>query len=161
MKHYCGLGQDSHRFLPEITQKVCVLGGIEFKDVPGLDADSDGDIIFHAICNAITSITHVPILGEIAPKLCHEQHITNSRVYLEHALQTLGAIKIHHVALAVEGKRPRMQSRIDIVRKNVADAMNLQVHQVGLTITSGNDLTSFSRGEGLQCLCMISAVSPD
>ncbi len=159
MRYCCGLGQDSHRFLPEESNKECVLGGVVFTDVPGLDADSDGDVIFHAICNAITSITHVPILGGIAQKLCHEGKITNSRVYLEHALNTLEGTTIHHVALSLEGLRPKMQTRIDLVRKSIAETMNLSIEQIGLTITSGNHLTRFSQGEGIQCFCIISAAT--
>jgi len=157
LRHYCGLGQDSHRFLQEESEKICILGGIPFTEVPGLNADSDGDVIFHAICNAITSITHVPILGGVAKDLCHKDKITDSRIYLEHALKTLGPITIHHVALALEGSRPKMQAKVDQIRKNVAHVMGLQIDQVGLTITSGNGLTTFSKGEGIQCLCMISA----
>ena len=54
-----GLGQDSHRFIDPESSKPCILGGVVFEGVPGLSANSDGDVIFHAICNAITSLTGV------------------------------------------------------------------------------------------------------
>ena len=95
-----GIGQDSHRFLPEDSAKPCVIGGIIFDEMPGLDADSDGDVVLHAICNAITSLSGVPILGGLAIELCHKNGITDSRVYLERALETLGKQKIQHVALS-------------------------------------------------------------
>ena len=53
-------GEDSHRFLPPDSSKPCVIGGIIFEGVPGLDADSDGDVVYHAICNAITSYPAFP-----------------------------------------------------------------------------------------------------
>ena len=59
-----GIGQDSHRFLSDDSTKPCVVAGLMFSDAPGLSADSDGDVVFHAICNAITSVTGVPILGK-------------------------------------------------------------------------------------------------
>lgn len=150
-----GLGQDSHRFLPEDSTKPCIIGGVVFDDVPGLSADSDGDVVFHAICNAITSITHVPILGGIAIDLCHKDGITDSQVYLEKAMATLGKQKIAHIALALEAKRPRLQKRIPDIRKKVADVMNLDISQVGITATSGDGLTDFGLGEGIQCLCIL------
>src|SRR5262245_19197304 len=110
-KFRVGIGQDSHRFLPEESAKLCVIGGVTFEEMPGLDADSDGDVILHAICNAITSLTGVPILGGLAIELCHKDGITDSQVYLQRAMETLGKQKIQHVALTVEGKRPRMQAR--------------------------------------------------
>jgi 2-C-methyl-D-erythritol 2,4-cyclodiphosphate synthase len=69
MKYRTGLGQDSHRFLPEESSKPCLLAGLVFEDAPGMASDSDGDVIFHAICNAISSVTGVQILGGIAHDL--------------------------------------------------------------------------------------------
>lgn len=151
-----GIGQDSHRFLPEKGEKKCIVAGLEFEDAPGLDADSDGDVVFHAICNAISSLTHVPILGRVAIDLCHKEGITDSRIYLDHALDTLGDLKVEHVALTIEGKRPKFQKRADDIRQSVASAMGLTINQVGITFTSGDGLTSFGRGEGLMCFCVLS-----
>ena len=153
-----GLGQDSHRFLPEDSTKPCIIGGCIFEDVPGLSADSDGDVVFHAICNAITSVTHISILGGIAIDLCHKDGITDSQVYLEKALETLGRQKIEHIALALEAKRPRLQKRIPEIRQKVADVMHLAISQVGITATSGDGLTDFGLGEGIQCLCILTTV---
>ena len=158
MRMRVGIGQDSHRFLPEGSTKLCVVGGVIFEGVPGLSADSDGDVVFHAICNAITSITHVPILGGIAIDLCHKDGITDSQVYLERALETLGDHKIEHVALTIEGKRPRFQKKIPEMRTKIAQVMSLDMDQVGITITSGDGLTDFGLGEGLQCFCVLTTV---
>jgi 2-C-methyl-D-erythritol 2,4-cyclodiphosphate synthase len=155
MKIRTGIGQDSHRFLPEDSTKPCIIGGLIFEGVPGLSADSDGDVVYHAICNAITSVTGVPILGGIAIDLCHKDGITDSQVYLEHAVRTLGRQKIEHVALSIEGKRPRLQKRIPEMCKKVAAVMRLEASQVGITITSGDGLTDFGLGEGLQAFCII------
>ena len=155
-----GIGQDSHAFLTKMSEKKCVVAGLSFDDVPGMDADSDGDVVFHSICNAITTLTHVPILGKIAIDLCHNQGITDSCVYLKKALETLMDQTIQHVALSIEGKRPKFQYRCDEIRTSVAAAMNLDVDQVGITFTSGDGLTSFGRGEGLFCTCVISTFQP-
>ncbi len=68
-----GLGQDSHRFLPEGSTKPCVIAGCTFEEVPGFLANSDGDVVYHAICNAISSLTGVLILGGIADDLMLER----------------------------------------------------------------------------------------
>ena len=155
MKFRAGIGQDSHRFLPDGANKKCIIAGLVFEDAPGMDADSDGDVVFHAICNAITSLTHVPILGRIAIDLCHKQGITDSRVYLEKALATLDGQKIEHIALTIEGKRPKFQKRSEEIRQNVAEVVKLELDQVGITFTSGDELTSFGKGEGLMCYAVV------
>ena len=158
MRFRTGIGQDSHRFLQEKGEKKCILAGLSFEEVPGMDADSDGDVIFHAICNAISSLTHVPILGKVAIDLCHKEGITDSSVYLQHALKTLGKQKVEHVALTLEGKRPTFQKRADEIRENIAKIMHLDFDQVGITFTSGDGLTSFGRGEGLMCYCILTTL---
>lgn len=153
MKIRVGLGQDSHGF-DKTHSKPCRIGGLTIKDSLPFAADSDGDIVLHAICNALSSLTHVPILGDIAITLCR-QGITDSRIYVEKALETLGSQTITHVALSIEGKTPRLQSRSKEIRGNVAKILGLKIDQVGLTITSGDGLTAFGRGEGMQCFCII------
>ncbi len=155
-KSRSGIGQDSHRFLPPGSTKPCVIGGIIFEDVPGLSANSDGDVVFHAICNAISSLTHVLILGAIADKLCLQNGITDSEQYLLAAMDTLGAQRVVHVALSLEGKRPHFKQRLEAMRANIARVMKLEVSQVGITATTGEGLTDFGCGDGIQCLAIVS-----
>ncbi len=153
-----GIGQDSHRFLTPDSSKPCVVGGIIFEGVPGLDADSDGDVVYHALCNAITSLSGVSILGGIAKDLCHKDGITDSQVYLEKALKTLHPQKIVHIAITIEGKRPHFEKQIHAMRKNIANVLGIRINQIGITATSGDGLTDFGCGDGLQCFCIITTV---
>jgi 2-C-methyl-D-erythritol 2,4-cyclodiphosphate synthase len=150
-----GIGQDSHRFLDPESSKPCVLGGVVFENTPGLSANSDGDVIFHAICNAITSLTGVLILGGIADDLCLKDGITDSQVYLEKALETLGSQKIVHVALTLEAKKPHFSTKSLEVRRNISKVMGLELSQVGITATTGEGLTDFGCGDGIQCFCIM------
>jgi 2-C-methyl-D-erythritol 2,4-cyclodiphosphate synthase len=153
-----GIGQDSHRFLPADSSKPCVVAGVIFDNVPGLDADSDGDVVYHAVCNAITSLSGVPILGGIAKDLCRKDGITDSQVYLEQALKTLRRQKIVHLAITIEGKRPYFEDRIDAMRKKISQVLGIQPNQVGITATSGDGLTDFGCGDGLMCFCILTTV---
>lgn len=153
-----GIGQDSHRFLPPDSTKPCIIGGIIFDDVPGFNANSDGDIVFHAICNAITSLTHVLILGGIADDLCLKDGITDSEVYLKEALKTLGKQKISHLAITIEGKKPRFKPRLLEMRENIARVMNIDSSQVGVTATTGEGLTDFGCGDGVQCFVIVTTM---
>ena len=150
-----GIGQDSHRFLSKDLSKPCVIGGIVFEGEAGFSADSDGDVVLHAICNAITSVTHVPILGGIAQDLCARSGITDSQAYVQEALKTLQTQKIVHVAISIEGKRPRMQSKIEQMRKKIAKILQIEFSSVGITVTSGDGLTDCGCGDGLSCIAIV------
>ncbi len=152
--HRTGIGQDSHAFCPKEEKKPLVIGGVVLSDTGGFLADSDGDIIFHALCNAITSLTGVPVLGKIAVELCKKGE-KNSKIYLEKAVATLQKQKIVHVAISLEGLRPKLESALSSIRKSVADALHISIEQVGITVTSGDYLTDFGKGHGMQCLCVM------
>lgn len=155
MKYRTGIGQDSHRFLPPDSSKPLTMAGIIFDDYPGFNANSDGDVVFHAICNAISSITGILILGAIADDLCLKDGITDSEVFLKEALNTLGNKKITHVAITLEGKRPKFKPKLLEMRQNIARVMKLDVGDVGITATSGEGLTDFGCGDGVQCFAIV------
>lgn len=153
-----GLGEDSHRFLPPESTKPCIIGGLIFPDVPGFNANSDGDVAYHAICNAISSLTGVLILGDIADHLCLTNGITDSEIYLQAALQTLGNQEISHVALSLQAMKPKFKDRIPEMRSKIAKVMGLDISQVGVTATSGEGLTDFGCGDGVQCLAIVTTI---
>lgn len=153
-----GIGQDSHRFLPPDTSKPCIIAGLIFEDAPGFNANSDGDVVFHAICNAITSLTGILILGGLADDLCLKDGISDSEVYLREAMKTLGKQKITHVAVTIEAKKPKFKERLTEMRANIARVMGLDITDVGLTATSGEGLTDFGCGVGVQCFAIVTTV---
>lgn len=155
-----GIGQDSHRFLLPDSNKPCIIAGLIFENVPGFNANSDGDVVFHAICNAISSLTGILILGAIADELCLKDGITDSEVYLVEAMKTLGSQSVTHVAITLEAKRPKFINRIMEMRQNIARVMGLDISQVGITATSGEGLTDFGCGEGVQCFAMVTTTDP-
>lgn len=150
-----GIGQDSHRFLPPGSTKPCVMAGIIFENTPGFLANSDGDVVFHAICNAISSLTHILILGDIADDMCLKDGITDSEAYLQVAMTKLGNQRITHVAISLEGLKPKFKKRLLEMRTNIARVMNLDVSQVGITATTGEGLTDFGCGDGVQCFAIV------
>ena len=82
------IGQDSHRFAADGTAGSCILGGAVFEDAPPFLANSDGDVVLHAVTNAVSGITCRNILGARADAMCRAG-ITDSREYLEVAMKDL------------------------------------------------------------------------
>ncbi|MDC0390402.1 2-C-methyl-D-erythritol 2,4-cyclodiphosphate synthase [Candidatus Thioglobus sp.] len=155
MKIKTGLGQDSHAF--EDNHKALLLAGVNFKHAQGLRANSDGDVLFHALTNAVSSITGINILGEIADNLC-KQGITDSGEYLKLALQDLQDWQVQHIAVSIECLTPKISPFITDMKTNIAKLFNISPNDVGITATTGEGLTAFGRGEGIQVLCIISAL---
>ena len=146
-----GLGQDSHRFAPDPGEKPLVLGGL-LVEGPALSANSDGDVVLHALCNALSGVSGVNILGERADRLCRAG-VTDSAAYLGEAMAHLPG-RIVHLSFSVEAKTPRLAPVIPPMRRRIAQLCHLSPDQVGITATSGEGLSGPGRGEGIAVTCL-------
>ena len=155
------IGQDSHRFEHDIDiNNRIMLGGVEIPNNRRLAANSDGDVILHALTNAISGYTTVNILGYSADKLCLEDGITDSRVYLAEALSYMGESKIVHVSISVECLVPKLKPHIPAIRKSIAGLLGIPEESVGITATTGERLTGPGRGEGISVFASITVKKP-
>ncbi len=154
-----GLGQDSHRFEFTNQTKPLMLAGVHFPGAPPLQGNSDADVVLHALANAISGITGINILGTISDELCLNQGLTDSRVYVQEALKYLKpGWKIAHVSCSIEGKIPKISPQLAEMKTSLSQLLNLSIEDVGITATSGEGLTEFGRGEGIQVLCIVTAL---
>ena len=147
------IGQDSHRIDYNNTGKKLILGGIEFDENFSMDANSDGDVVLHAITNAVSGITCKNILGEVADEMC-KSGIKNSEEYLKEALKYLSE-KIVHISISIECKIPKISPQIEEMRKNIARILNIGENSVGITATTGEGLTECGKGMGISVFACI------
>ena len=113
------IGQDSHRFGEPCGDTLIRLGGIDIPFDRPIEANSDGDVVYHAITNAISGFTGVNILGGEADKICLEKGIKDSSVYLEKALEYLTAGKIIHCSITIECLRPKLMPHIGVLTGSI------------------------------------------
>ena len=148
-----GLGQDSHAFQSK-KDKPLMLAGIEFDSPKSLQANSDGDVVLHAITNAISSITGVNILGQTADDLC-QQGVTDSGEYLKLALRDLSGWQLQHIAISIECLTPKISPAIHAMKQNIAALLNTSTDDIGITATSGEGLSAFGQSRGIQVFSII------
>jgi 2-C-methyl-D-erythritol 2,4-cyclodiphosphate synthase len=154
-----GFGTDSHGFENSL-RKPLILGGVKISDNGGLRANSDGDVILHALFNAISQACGGRSLGFYADQLL-EEGVTDSARYLAVAL---GLVKerncrVHNIGIMVEAKRPRIPLEdIDRMRRAIAGLVGIHERDVGITLTSGEGLSSFGRGKGILVQAVVSLV---
>ncbi|WP_010245508.1 2-C-methyl-D-erythritol 2,4-cyclodiphosphate synthase [Acetivibrio cellulolyticus] len=150
-----GIGQDSHRFDFEDNDKKLILGGVVFEDAPPLDGNSDADVILHSITNAISGVTCVNILGAVSDDLCLNKGIKDSSVYLKEALKYLDEKKIVHISISIECLIPKITPKIPEMRKSISELLGIPESAVGITATTGEGLTQFGQGKGIQVFSCI------
>jgi 2-C-methyl-D-erythritol 2,4-cyclodiphosphate synthase len=177
------IGQDSHRFIQEKggmdntsradvachagyterndsehTEKTLILGGVVFEgDCPPLDGNSDADVVLHALCNAISGITTVNILGGAADSMLREDGVTDSSLYVKEALKYLNGKRIVHISFSIECKKPAISPMIPAIRKRISEITDVPASSIGITATTGEGLTDFGKGLGIQVFCVVTA----
>jgi len=159
-----GLGQDSHKFIAEGQSKPLVLGGVKVSEKDGLEGNSDGDTILHSLCNALSSAIGGDSLSTWTDEMCDVQGIKDSSRYVEQIIGKIVGLKysVVNVSISVEAKTPRLKMEIiKQIKNRIASLLKIQIDQVGLTFTSGEGLTEFGRGQGIQALTIVSIAKND
>jgi 2-C-methyl-D-erythritol 4-phosphate cytidylyltransferase/2-C-methyl-D-erythritol 2,4-cyclodiphosphate synthase len=148
-----GIGEDSHYF---DTTGTIVLGGVKIEGVPKLQGNSDGDVILHALFNAISSALGKRSLGITADPMA-EQGIIDSSEYLQVILEEVRTqgYSINNVSISLECSQPKIEPLSDSIKNSLSQLLTINHQQIGITATSGEGLTSFGKGEGIRCLCIV------
>ena len=165
-----GLGEDSHEFEIDGTQllesdavpkkevqKALVIGGVKISNEMSFKANSDGDIVLHAISRAITSSVGGPQLDFFADKLAKEGQI-DSALYLAKVIEYArekGYI-VNDARVVIEGGRPRLLHHLDQIRAKLSELLAVSEDKIGLAVHSGERLTAVGRGKGMKSLAFVS-----
>ncbi|KKR50166.1 MAG: 2-C-methyl-D-erythritol 2,4-cyclodiphosphate synthase [Candidatus Curtissbacteria bacterium GW2011_GWA1_40_16] len=150
-----GIGVDSHGFSK--SKRPLVLGGVEVSKTGGLEGKSDADVILHSLCNAISSAIGGDSLSTWSDAMC-KKGITDSREYLRHIAGRASEKKyqVVNVSVSVEAKKPRVDlETIKKMKAEIAEILSIASDCVGITFTSGEGLTAFGKGLGIQAISQV------
>lgn len=151
-----GIGQDSHEFSD--SEKGLTLGGIRLEHEQKLAADSDGDVILHALCNGILQALGKGSLGTIATPLFREKNICDSKIYLARVLALMQKTGYHlnNIGIMLEGKKPPFDPIAGHIKTSLSVLAGVAADRIGITATTGKNLSSFGHGKGIQCFAIVS-----
>jgi len=151
-----GIGQDSHRLRAAKKGEVLTLAGVPFDCGLALQANSDGDVILHALFNAVSTALGGGSISTVADKMC-AAGITDSRAYLQVILEKMSArgYMLANISISIEAGQPRLEKYFAYMKKSLADLCGLDTDQVGLSATSGEGLTRVSDGDGISVIANV------
>ncbi len=152
-----GIGQDSHTFDDE---KIgLTIGGITLPKEKKLQANSDGDVILHAIFNALSQAIGDMSIGFYADEEA-KKGVTDSKKYLAPLLQKIKSekFKINSLGLMIECGKPKIDPLVPKLKKSISQILDIMPQRIGITATSGENLTVFGRGLGIQCFAIVSII---
>ncbi len=143
-----GLGFDIHRFA---EGRRLVLGGIEFDGSPGLAGHSDADVLTHAVIDALLGAAGLGDIGQHFPDTDERWHDASSIEMLRSVIVMLEAERFHlvNVDVAVVAERPRLGSKVDSIRDNLATVLGVAPGVVSIKATTAEGLGALGRAEGI------------
>ena len=143
-----GQGIDAHAFRPGGR---LVLGGVEIPHDRGLAAHSDGDVVLHALCDALLGAAALGDIGQHFPPGDPEYRGIDSRILLRRVRDLVGNAGYHVVNtdITIVAEAPRMAGHIPAMRANIAADLGLADGCVSVKATTSERMGFTGRGEGI------------
>lgn len=143
-----GHGYDAHRF---ITGRPLVLGGVTVPHTHGLEAHSDGDVLIHALCDALLGAAGLGDIGKHFPDTSAEFKNIDSRVLLRRVVAVLDEKKltVSNVDITVIAQKPKLAPHIAAMRANLAADLKIAVERVNVKATTTEGMGFEGRLEGI------------
>ena len=115
-----------------------VIGGVEIPHDKGCIAHSDGDVLIHALCDALLGALALGDIGKHFPDTSAEFKGIDSRILLSKVTALLHnkGYEIGNVDCTVAMQRPKLRPHIDLMRERLAESMGIAVEQVSVKATT-------------------------
>jgi 2-C-methyl-D-erythritol 2,4-cyclodiphosphate synthase len=143
-----GHGYDVHRFA---EGDFITLGGVRIPHKFGLLAHSDGDVVLHAVSDALLGAAALGDIGKHFPDTDPQFKGADSRVLLRHVLAVVAqkGWKVGNVDATIVAQAPKMAPHIDAMRELIAADLSVELDQVNVKATTTEKLGFAGREEGI------------
>ena len=155
-----GQGFDVHAFT---EGDHLVIGGVTIPFTQGILAHSDGDLLLHAIADALLGALALGDIGQHFPDTDARWAGVDSRVLLREAVALVASrgYRLINLDATLIGERPRFASHIPAMRTLIASDFGVDVDQVSIKATTTEKLGFCGRGEGLAAMATLLLGSED
>jgi 2-C-methyl-D-erythritol 2,4-cyclodiphosphate synthase len=143
-----GQGYDVHRFN---DGDHIILGGVKIPYEQGLEAHSDGDVVLHALADALLGAAALGDIGKHFPDTDPEFKGADSRVLLRHIYKIVQqqGYSLNNADITIVAQAPKMAPHIVAMCNNIAIDLNVAVNQINVKATTTEKLGFEGRKEGI------------
>ncbi len=143
-----GEGYDVHQLSEGLT---LTLGGIPIEHTQGCVAHSDGDVVIHAICDALLGAAALGDIGLHFPDTSSEFKSIDSKILLRRVCELIRkeGYEIGNVDCTIRMQRPKLRPHIDQMRRALAQSMAVEIKQVSVKATTTERMGFEGREEGV------------
>lgn len=143
-----GTGFDAHAFG---AGDHVMLGGVRVAHSRGVIAHSDGDVVIHALCDALLGAAGLGDIGQHFADSDPRWRGASSRLFLERVMQMLAGrrLQVINVDVTLLAEEPKLAPHRDAIRRTLAELLHLRTDAVNLKATTLERMGFIGRGEGL------------
>ena len=143
-----GQGYDAHCFA---AGRRLVLGGVEIEHDQGLAAHSDGDVLIHAICDALLGAAGQGDIGRHFPDSSADFKDIDSRILLRQVVTLLDGMgmRVHNVDSTIVAQAPKLAPHISLMRERLAADLQVSESHINIKATTTEGMGFAGRGEGI------------
>ncbi|MFP3978840.1 MULTISPECIES: 2-C-methyl-D-erythritol 2,4-cyclodiphosphate synthase [Marinobacter] len=155
-----GQGFDVHAFG---EGDAVIIGGVSIPYSQGLKAHSDGDVLLHALADALLGAVALGDIGHLFPDTSAEWAGADSRDLLRKVMVRVAeeGFSVLNVDTTIIAQAPKMAPHIEAMRLNIADDLGIPASRVSVKATTSEKLGFTGRGEGIACqaVCLLEPVT--
>lgn len=155
-----GQGFDVHAFG---EGDAVILGGVSIPYKQGLKAHSDGDVLLHALADALLGAVALGDIGHLFPDTSNEWAGADSRDLLRRVMArvTEEGFAVLNVDTTIIAQAPKMAPHVEVMRLNIAEDLGIPASRVSVKATTSERLGFTGRGEGIACqaVCLLEPVA--
>ena len=143
-----GHGFDVHRLVEE---RKLILCGVEIPHTLGLLGHSDADVATHAVCDALLGALALGDIGKHFPDTDPKYKGISSIILLKHVYELIKDrdYEILNIDVTIAAQRPKLSPYIDVMRENIALALDCEIDQISVKATTTEKLGFEGREEGI------------
>jgi 2-C-methyl-D-erythritol 2,4-cyclodiphosphate synthase len=144
-----GIGYDLHRLA---AGRPLMLGGVEIPFEKGFEAHSDGDILLHAVTDALLGAAGLGDIGELFPPSDPQWKDADSTVFLTQARELIESYgyRITNIDAVVIIERPKILPYREKIRKRIAEVLGISADRVGIKAKTAEGVGPVGRGEAAE-----------
>ncbi len=154
MSFRVGQGYDVHAFTEGDS---LILGGVQIPFDKAFKAHSDGDVLIHALCDALLGAAGQGDIGRHFPDTNEAYANIDSRKLLEHVVELIFSQgwEIVNADITIIAQQPKMASHTETMKENLAEDMDIPVNAINIKATTTERLGFEGRGEGIACSAVV------
>ena len=155
-----GMGYDVHKL---VEDRDLILGGVKIPYSLGLLGHSDADVLLHAIMDSLLGAAALGDIGKHFPDSDHRYKGISSIELLKHVGSLLKENNwlIENIDSTIIAQKPKMAPHIEHMRKNISEALNINIDHINVKATTEEGLGFTGEGKGIssQSICLLTKKS--